>query len=77
MLLTVKYSCKKCGIVKREVIVAERGTKEDVKEFVTYVAQCCGEDHGRVSRHCEITSLTDLMIPIHETKGIGFNPALK
>lgn len=73
MLLTVKYSCDKCGIAKRDVIVAERQPNQDIKEYVDYIGACCGEDHGRRSPHCQVTSLTHVMIPIHDEKGIGFN----
>jgi hypothetical protein len=77
MLLTVKYSCDKCGIVKRDVIVCERQSRESIKDFVSYVGQQCGDDHHRRSPHCEITKLTSLMIPVHEKKGIGFQPETK
>lgn len=72
MLVTVKYSCEKCGIVKRDVIVAERQPEEEIKEYIEYVAACCGEDHGRRSPNCQVDSLSGVMIPIHDEKGIGF-----
>jgi hypothetical protein len=74
MLLTVKYSCDKCGIVKRDVIVAERQLDQDVAEYVEYVGGCCVEDHGRRSPHCQVQTLTGVMIPINDTLGIGFKP---
>lgn len=77
MFLTVKYSCQKCGIEKRPVIVAERRASESTKDFVAYVAEECCADHRRKSPRCHVSTLTGLMIPIHDTKGIGFNPEPK
>ena len=64
-MITVKYSCKRCGLSDRECIVpARESPHDDVKEYVeTVVAVCVGEDHARTSPACASTLMSKLMIP--------------
>lgn len=75
MFITVKYSCKQCGLVGRDVIVPERKIEDDVVKYLELtVMDCVGADHRRVSPYCRATEIQDLMIPIKEDTPIGVNP---
>lgn len=72
MFITIKYSCDKCGIVKRDVVVPSRQEGEDIEHYIRItVAECIQLDHQDVSKGCNATSIKDLMIP-YSDKGVGF-----
>lgn len=64
-MITVKYSCAQCGLVDRDVIVPERG-EEDVVTYVRdIIGACVGDDHQRISPHCQARKLTHVKIPLN------------
>jgi hypothetical protein len=73
MLINVKYSCKLCGIIKRNVIIPERLENQDIKDYLENVVMISlAEDHQHVSPNCRPTHFQDLMIP-YTDKGAGYN----
>ena len=75
-MITVKYSCAKCGIEDRDVIVPDRQPGQDVVVYMQQVvAACIQEDHLREFPNCTATSITNLKIPIKQgSRGIGIPP---
>jgi len=67
-MISVLYSCHKCGAEKVKVTVRERRDGEDVVAFVREVAREVGIHHRH--RNCS-GDKADLMIPAPE-KGIGY-----
>jgi len=70
MTITVKYSCKLCGLDKVDVVVPARGT-EDVLTWMDTMGRFLGEDHHRRSPYCTPTKLQDVMIPMTGTDRVG------
>lgn len=59
-MITVKYSCNQCGLVKREVGVPIRREDEDVVHWVEQtVGRAVKRDHNAVSPHCTATGKLD------------------
>ena len=73
MFITVKYSCKECGIVNRDVIMpARKDESEPIEQYMKQVVEdCLCEDHARKSPRCKTQNLSDIMIPLSEGKAIG------
>lgn len=64
-MITVKYSCPLCGIVKRPVEVpARNGPEEDMVEWMKVVGEYLSGDHALKSPDCQVGSLCDVMIPV-------------
>lgn len=64
-LITVTYSCARCGLHDRQVIVPERDPQQDVVAYVREtLAECISADHLRTSPRCRATTITELKIPI-------------
>lgn len=66
-VITVYFSCKKCGLVKHPVQVPAR--EDPDPESVVYwmkeiVGGCISHEHDRVSPHCKIETISDVMIPM-------------
>lgn len=73
MIIKVLYSCKGCGLVKRECMAPARDysdTPEGVVAYVRTIMECVGADHARQSPRCS-SRVCDLMIPACEVHGVG------
>jgi hypothetical protein len=70
MFITIKYSCRECGIVDRDVIVPAR-TTEDLGVWMGTLGDCISTDHRLKSPRCRAQSMQNLKIPITENKPIG------
>ena len=69
-MITVKFTCKACGMEKVEVQVPARST-EDVRAWVESIAQMCGDEHCRRNPKCH-SDRVDLMIPLpKESEFVG------
>ena len=70
--ITVMYSCFKCGLKDREVIVRERAIDEDIVVWVNHAACVAAVDHDAMSPHCHITEFSEFKIPIPKSvKRVG------
>ena len=73
--LKVLYSCHKCGIKDRIVLVREREIGEPVVHWVGHVVGLAlSQDHDATSPGCRITKLDLVKIPVSEGVEIGFLP---
>lgn len=62
--LEVLYSCERCGVEDRRVVVRERrGEQEDVRDWVKYVVEEVCKDHFSLHA-CRASVLTCLKIPL-------------
>ena len=68
-----KYSCFKCGIIKRVITVPSR-EEEDVKTWMDATALLISRDHDRHSPGCVITKLDEVWIPVEGAEKIGGLP---
>lgn len=72
-MITVLYSCKKCGIVDRPVQVPAREHQDiDVVHWMqNIVARSVSIDHQQVSPSCIPDTLSDIKVPIADSEFIG------
>ncbi len=66
-----KYSCFKCGIKRRIVVVPARQEEDVVTWMETIMAPALSADHDRQSPHCKITKLDEVLIPIEGAEKVG------
>lgn len=70
--ITVKYSCKGCGLHRVEV---EAPCRPDPMDVVIWVQNVVGAyvqtDHKQRSPHCQSQEMSDLMIPIENRDYVG------
>lgn len=71
-----KYSCFRCGIYRRTVTIPQRTDSQDVLYWMEHVcAPALSRDHDVQSPGCQITELSEVMIPAPEgTERIGTSP---
>lgn len=64
-MITVRFSCKECGLVDVPCQVRARESEENVVSYVRdVVGRAIMEQHGRLSLLCEATSCQDVKIPV-------------
>lgn len=63
-MITIRYSCKACGIKDRKIQVPNR-TTESLKEWEANVlTKGVVEDHSSVSPHCKTKAITEVVVLI-------------
>lgn len=73
-LITVRFSCRSCGLVDVPCIVECRDEGQDVCDYVgNTIGTAIGNKHRLRSPNCQTTLLSDLKIPVNPVKGIGFH----
>ncbi len=72
--IKVLYSCHKCGIKDRPVLIPERRFDEPITKWVgDFVPKCLYLDHLIVSPGCRIDSFSEVKIPLSpDGNSIGF-----
>lgn len=75
-MITVKFSCKLCGLKIEPVMVRYRRDDEDVAAWIEKeVAEAVGLAHSLLSPACKSSVMESLMIPIEDKNlGIGMKP---
>lgn len=69
--ITVRYTCRMCGIVDAHVPVKVRG-EEDVVQWVGVVVKALTSDHFRRHPWCRATKLDEVKIPVPDgAKRVG------
>jgi hypothetical protein len=69
-MITVLFTCHKCGIQRVRVPVKERTPGQDIKEWMDSVMVECGKVHKRISGRCDSRHL-DLAIPVPDKGPVG------
>lgn len=65
LTITVRFTCRGCGLEKHPVVVRERAADEDIKHYVEEVVQAAvGFEHARVAPGC-VSEHCDLLIPFN------------
>lgn len=60
-MITVKYSCEKCGLVDQAVEVpAREGVHVNLKDWMEQVSQTLDDDHTVRSPGCEVESFQNV-----------------
>jgi hypothetical protein len=62
-LVTVSYTCRRCGAIEREILVRLRDATEAIAEWVEMVRFEVAEDHFKLSPYCRSRHV-DLKIPL-------------
>jgi hypothetical protein len=64
-MITVKFSCAKCGLHRVAVQVPARESSDPgtVVPWVNNCARICAQEHSRLSPGCNIKEFSELMIP--------------
>lgn len=63
-MITIRYSCPKCGFIDRPVQVPARATADqDVRVWMHTVAACLSGDHETTSPGCAVHALSNIKIP--------------
>lgn len=72
-MITVLYSCEKCGIIDKPVQVPAREHHEiDVAYWMREVVGLAASlDHQQTSPHCRPDSLTNIKVPLGGADFIG------
>lgn len=79
-MIRIMYSCDKCGIDRRGLLLEERKPNEDIHHWITTVMNPrLALDHSEQSPNCYTRTLTKVWIPVdNETGGpIGVAPKEK
>lgn len=71
MSITIKYSCCKCGINKRDLEVPARSEGEDVVHWAEGLGEHMAKDHAAISPFCRVDEFSDVMIPLDNRNQIG------
>jgi hypothetical protein len=69
--ITVKYSCSSCGLKDVDLQVNARGPEDVIVWMEKVLTPALGNDHFQRSPFCQVTSLTQVMIPITGVDKIG------
>lgn len=62
--VVIRYSCKECGIDRRELTVLARGQENVVEWLEGPCIHAIAWDHRKLSPDCQATEISDLMIPV-------------
>ena len=73
LTIGVRYSCRGCDLVGREVRVPAR-TVEGVLAWMRQTQRLVSDDHGKTSPHCTATRLEELKIPMSQVDRVGGAP---
>jgi hypothetical protein len=72
--VTVYYSCPRCSVVDKPVVLRCRRPGEDVSDWVNFVIGLIATDHRRLFPSCGTKTLHDLKIPVAGSEYIGGPP---
>jgi hypothetical protein len=73
LMITVRYSCSLCGLLRVPCRVPARG-EENVVLWMEGVVLRLSDDHARRSPHCHPDKLTEVMIPMSGAEKVGGAP---
>lgn len=77
-LITVKYSCHKCGIYRKDIDIPARQEEDVIAWMNDIVTSALSKDYDTSSPLCIINSLSEVLIPIQQfSKKIGEGPTIQ